>query len=334
MALMTNAEHAFGSHSEFGILREIVVGSADGLTLPPFGKDLSHYNDELRDALIANGNRPLDVRTHFPDRWQETADQIDGVAAMYEKFGVKVHRVRPFTPAETGHLEELQTGWSQLYPADPVFVIGRHYMELSIRRAYRRKEVFPLRDLILPMIEDDPEAHYVAMPPSAPWTPSSEGPGPFLEGGDILINGNDIFVGQGELCSNAAGIAWLKRYAERWGYTVHAMPINGPILHALGIMCLLREGLLMAHLPALAEGLPETLKDWDVIEISEDEMNAHATVGVSLDDKHYMIDPRFNRVMNELGKHGIEPVPTPCDAIGFWGGAIRCITLPLKRDAV
>ncbi len=89
----------------------------------------------------------------------------------------------------------------------------------------------------------------------------------------------------------------------------------------------------MAYMPALAEGLPEPLKDWEVIAISEEEMAHHATVGVSLDERHYMIDPRFNRVMDELGKRGIEPVPTPCDAIGFWGGAIRCITLPLRRDA-
>ncbi|MDH3740228.1 MAG: hypothetical protein OER56_01405 [Hyphomicrobiales bacterium] len=330
---MSETAFEFGAHSEFGTLREVIVGIADGLTLPPFGKDLSHYNDELREALVANGNRPLDIKTHFPERWEQTAEQMEGVAATYERFGVKVHRVRPYTAEETRHLEDLQQGWSQLYTADPVFVIGKHYMEISIRRAYRRKEVFPLRDMVLPMIEDDPDAHYVAMPPAAPWTPSGEGPGPFLEGGDILIHGQDIFVGEGELCSNAAGIAWLKRYIERWGYKVHAVPIKGPILHALGIMCLLREGLLMAHLPSLAEGLPGPLKDWDVIEITEDEMNAHATVGVSLDDKHYMIDPRFNRVMDELGKRGIEPVPTPCDAIGFWGGAIRCITLPVKRDA-
>ena len=330
---MTDQEYSFGSHSEFGTLREVVVGTADSLTLPPFSNDLSHYNDELRGALVANGNQPLNIKTHFPERWQRTADQMDAVAATYESFGVKVHRVRGYNVEETQYLASLQQGFSQLYPADPVFVIGRHYMELSIRRAYRRKEVFALRDVVLPMIEDDPDAHYVAMPQSAPWSPSGEGPGPFLEGGDILIHGRDIMVGQGELCSNAAGIAWLARYIERWGYTVHAMPIKGPILHALGIMCLLREGLLMAHLPALAEGLPEPLKNWDVIEITEDEMNAHATVGVSLDDKHHMIDPRFNRVMDELGKRGIEAVPTPCDAIAFWGGAIRCITLPLKRDA-
>lgn len=322
----------FGSHSEFGTLREAVVGSAQGLHLPPFGKDLSHYNEELRSALLANGKRPLDAASAFPERFERTVEQMEGVVATYEKFGVKVHRPRPFTDEETQYLGALQQGWSQLYPADPVFVIGKHYLEISIRRAYRRKEVFPLRDLVLPMIEADAEAHHVAMPQSRPWTPSGEGPGPFLEGGDILIHGNDLIVGEGELCSNAAGIAWLRRYIERYGYRVHPMPIKGPILHALGVMCLLRDGLLMAYLPALAEGLPEPLRGWEVIEITEEEMARHATVGVSLDERHYMIDPRFNRLMDELGKRGIEPVPTPCDAIGFWGGAIRCITLPLRRD--
>ncbi|MEM7430146.1 MAG: amidinotransferase, partial [Pseudomonadota bacterium] len=135
-----------------------------------------------------------------------------------------------------------------------------------------------------------------------------------------------------EICSDRAGARWLAQHMEPWGYRVHTMPIKGPILHALGIMCLLREGLLMAHLPALADGLPEPLKGWDVIEITEEEMNGHATVGVSLDQSHYMIDPRFGRIMDELDRRGVEPVPTPCDAIGFWGGAIRCITLPLSRD--
>ncbi|MGI9492832.1 MAG: dimethylarginine dimethylaminohydrolase family protein, partial [Geminicoccaceae bacterium] len=233
---------------------------------------------------------------------------------------------------EAAHLGVLQQGRSQLYPADPVFVIGKHFLEISIRRAYRRKEVFPLRDLVLPMIEVDPEAHHVAMPQLTPHAPASEGPGPFLEGGDILIHGQDIFVGVGELCTDWAGVAWLKRYIERFGYRVHAMPIKGPILHALGIMCLLREGLLMAHRPALAEGLPEPLRDWEVIDITAAEMHAHATVGVSLDHRRYMIDPQFSRIMDQLDRHAIEPLPTPCDAIGFWGGAIRCVTLPLARD--
>jgi len=325
--------HPFGSHSEFGTLREVIVGSAQDLTLPPFGKDLSHYNDELRTVLEATGNKPLPVREHFPERWQETCEQMDGIARTFEDNGVTVHRLRPYTEEEKSYLDLLQQGHSQLYPADPVFVIGNHFMEINIRRAYRRKEVFPIRDIVLPMIEADPDIHYVAMPPARPWSPSGEGPGPFLEGGDILINGADLIVGMGSLCSNRAGIDWLKRYIEPYGYTVHPMPIKGDILHALGITCLLREGLMMAYMPALAEGLPEPLKDWDVIELTHEEMMGHATVGVSLDAKRYLIDPHHNRVMDELYRRGVEPIPTPSDAIGYWGGAIRCITLPLKRDA-
>lgn len=323
-----------GSYSEFGRLGEVVVGSAVDLHLPPFGKDLSHYNEELRAALLDNGDKPLSVESNFPERYQKTVEQMENVVRILESHGVKVHRPRPYTGEEKRHLGVQQQGWSQLYPADPVFVIGKHYLELSIRRAYRRKEVFPLRDIVLPMIGDDAEAHYVAMPQTAPWSPSGEGPGPFLEGGDILIHGQDIMVGCGELCSDQAGIEWLTRYIERFGYRVHPMPIKGPILHALGFICLLRDGLLMAHLPALRGDLPRPLRNWDVIDITADEMNAHATVGLSLDDSHYMIDPQFTRIMDELSNRGVEPLPAPCDAIGFWGGAIRCITLPLIRGAV
>ncbi len=325
--------HAFGSHSEFGRLREVVVGTAADLHLPPYGPDLAHYNAELRIALEQNGNRPLDVEATFPERHARTVEQIEGIAATYERLGIIVHRPRGYSDTERRHLGALQQGWSQLYPADPVFVIGKHFLEISIRRAYRRKEVFPLRDLILPMVEADADARHVAMPQSAPFEPSGEGPGPFLEGGDILLHGQDIFVGHGELCSNPAGVAWLERYISDWGYRVHSMRISGPILHALGIMCLLREGLVMAHLPALADGLPGPLRDWEVIEITADEMNRHATVGVSPDDRHYMIDPQFNRIIDELDRRGVTPIPTPCDALGFWGGAIRCTTLPISRDA-
>jgi N-dimethylarginine dimethylaminohydrolase len=119
---------------------------------------------------------------------------------------------------------------------------------------------------------------------------------------------------------------------EPFGYTVHSMPLQGNLLHSLSVMCLLREGLMLAFPPAFKEGLPAPLKDWEVIEITESEAAGFATVGVSLDPSRYLIDPRHTRIMEELDKRGIEPVPMPCDQIFFWGGAIRCITLPLARD--
>lgn len=251
----------------------------------------------------------------------------------YEQHGVKVIRARRFTEDEKLFQDHLQGGHAMIYAADPVFVLGKHFIELCIRRPYRRKEIFPLRDLLMPMIENDPEAHHVAVPQAAPRREFGEGPGPFLEGGDIIANGRDVIVGMGDVCSNLAGAKWLERYLAPFGYRVHPMRIAGLWLHALGVMCLLRDGLLMAYLPALPDGLPEPFRDWEVIEITEQECASLATVGVSLDQKRYMINKRHNRVMNELGKRGIEPVALDTDHISFWGGDIRCSTLPIVRDA-
>ena len=331
---MTGASGNFGVHSEYGKLREVVVGHFDDFVYAEWSPSVRYAHPELRALLEAQEGQPLNVKELLPERHEMTVQQLEALVETYEKHGVKVHRARRYTEDEKKYVDHLQGGHALIYPADPVFVLGHHYLELCIRRPYRRKEIFPLRDLLMPRIEADPDMRHVAMPQAAPRREFGEGPGPFLEGGDIMVLGKDVIVGEGDVCSNRAGTLWLERYLRDYGYKVHPMPINGLWLHTLGVMCLLREGLLMAYLPALAEGLPEPLKDWEVIEITEHECANMATVGVSLDDRTYMIGNRHNRVIDELVKHDIDPVPMQSDHIYFWGGDMRCATLPLARDPV
>jgi N-dimethylarginine dimethylaminohydrolase len=329
---MPEASHPLDCGSDYDKLKEVVVGIADDFTLPPSNPSLTHYNDEVQAILIESAGKPLEVKSALPERHEKTAEQLDSLAALYEARGIAVRRARAYTEEEKKYLGPLQEGLSLLYPADPVFVIGKHFLELNIRRAYRRKEVFPLREAVMPLIENDAEARHVAMPAARPFDPSYGGPGPYLEGGDIMITGTDILVGESEIASNRAGTDWLKRYIEPYGYRVHPLPMKGDILHALGAMCLLREGLLMAYLPTFTEPLPEPIKDWEIIELTEQEAHSFATVGVSLDDKTYVLPAGNNRVVDELDRRGIEPVPLPFDHVGFWGGSVSCATLPLARE--
>jgi N-dimethylarginine dimethylaminohydrolase len=329
---MPEARPKFGVHSEYGKLHEVVVGRVEDLALPPWSADLRHYNAELTAALKGR-TQPLSIEQAMPERYARAHAQMENLAATYQRFGVIVHRPRLYTEAEKRYLVELQAGHSQLYPADPVYVLGDHFLELNIRRAYRRKEVFPLHDVVVERIADEPGSHHVAIPPARPHQPAGEGPGPFLEGGDIFICGRDVIVGQHDLCSDAAGIRWLARYLAPHGYRVHPMPLQGGLLHGLGVLCLIREGLLLAYLPALVEGLPAPVKDWEVIELSADEARSFATVGVSIDEKTLLIEASNKRVMDELDKRGVEPVPLPAADLGFFGGSLRCSTLPLSRDA-
>ncbi len=329
---MPDSTPAYGVRSDYDPLRMAVVGIVDGLTLPPYNPTLRHYNDEVRATLTAAGGKPTSIKNEMPERFEKTAEQLDSLAALYERNGVKVVRPRPFTEKETGYLDDLQPGASLLYPADPTITVGKHFIELNIRRAYRRKEVFALRDVVRPLLAADPEARHVAMPAVRPFDPSSGGPGPYLEGGDIVRFENHLYVGESDIASNRAGTEWLARYIKPFGYEVHAVPMKGTVLHLLGIACLLREGLLMLYRPELVEGaLPGPLGEWEVIELTEQEARAFATVGVSLDDKRYVMPAGLNRVADVLDRHGVEPFQLPYDQVGFWGGSVSCSTHALCR---
>ena len=321
----------FGAYTDFGRLRAAIVGSADGLALPPFNPTLHHYNDEVQTALRRSGDQALLVAEVMPERWHKTVEQLDQLAALYESNGVQVYRPRPYSEEETEYLAHLQPGHSLLYPADPVYTLGKRYFELNIRRAYRRKEVFPLREIVAPMISSDAEASHVVMPAPQPFEPSSGGPGPYLEGGDIICYQNHVFVGEADIASNRAGTDWLESHITP-EYQMHRMPMKGTVLHLLGAMVLIREGLLILYRDELNCDLPEPLKDWDVIEISEAEARAYATVGVSLDDERYIIPAGLHRVNEELDRRGVQPIPIDFEHVGYWGGCVSCATQAISRD--
>ena len=320
-----------GAYTDFGRLRAAIVGSADGLALPPFNPTLHHYNDEVQTALRRSGDQALLVAEVMPERWHKTVEQLDQLAALYESNGVQVYRPRPYSEEETEYLAHLQPGHSLLYPADPVYTLGKRYFELNIRRAYRRKEVFPLREIVAPMISSDAEASHVVMPAPQPFEPSSGGPGPYLEGGDIICYQNHVFVGESDIASNRAGTDWLESHITP-EYQMHRMPMKGTVLHLLGAMVLIREGLLILYRDELNCDLPEPLKDWDVIEISEAEARAYATVGVSLDDERYIIPAGLHRVNEELDRRGVQPIPIDFEHVGYWGGCVSCATQAISRD--
>ena len=326
-----DGEPTFGAYTDFGVLRAAIVGSAEGLALPPFNPTLHHYNDELQTALRKSGDRPLFVADVMPERWEKTVQQLDQLAALYERNGVRVYRPRPYSETETEYLAYLQPGHSLLYPADPVYTLGKRYFELNIRRAYRRKEVFPLRDIVAPMIAADDQAEHIVMPAPQPFDPSSGGPGPYLEGGDMICYRNHLFVGESDIASNRAGTDWLEAQIAP-DYQVHRMPMKGTVLHLLGAMVLVREGLLILYRDELACALPRPLRDWEVIEISDAEARAYATVGVSLDEQHYVIPAGLDRVNEELDRRGVEPVPIDFDSVGYWGGCVSCATQAISRE--
>lgn len=322
-----------GCFSEYGTLHAVVVGRLDDLTYPAWNPNIRYLSGEIADLLSSATGTSVNIREAAPHLWDALSNDVEGIVEAFQEHGVEVLRPRPYLPGELRYLDYLQGGHSLLYPADPTYVLGKHVIETCIRRPFRRKEAWATRDVLMPYIEKDPEVRHVAIPRAQPYPAGDEGPGPFLEGGDIIMVGTDVLCGATDLTSNELGRSWLRRYLEPFGYRVHSVDVQGTWLHLLGVMCLVREGLVMAHMPALGGKLPQPVANWDLIELSEQETKMLATVGMNIDQKRHMIDRRLDRVIGELERRAIEPIPVSVDHLSAWGGAVRCVALPIARGA-
>jgi len=322
-----------GCYSEYGTLRAVIVGRLDDLAYPAWSPNIRYLSGEIAELLSGASGSAVNIRDRAPHLWEALSIDVEGVVETFEAHGVRVLRPRTYLPEERRYLDNLQGGHSLLYPADPTFVLGKHVIETCIRRPFRRKETWATRDVLMPHIEADPDVRHVAIPRARPHPAGDEGPGPFLEGGDIIMVGRDVLCGATDLTSNDRGRSWLRRYMEPFDYRVHSVDVRGTWLHLLGVMCLLREGLAMAHLPALGGKLPKPIADWELIELTEPETRMLASVGMNIDRNRHMIDRRLDRVIGELDGRGIEPIPVSVDHLSAWGGAVRCVALPISRDA-
>jgi N-dimethylarginine dimethylaminohydrolase len=311
----------------------VVVGRLDDFAYPAWSPNIRYLSGAIRDLLVSASGPAINVRDAAPELWDALNADVERLAKMFAEAGVQVLRPRRFASNELNYLADLQGGHSLLYPADPIYVLGRHVIETCIRRPFRRKEAWATRAVLQPYIDADHDARHVSIPRAELGPAGDEGAGPFLEGGDIIMVGTDVLCGYTDLTSNQAGVDWLRRYLDPFGYRVHPVQVHGTWLHLLGVMCLLRDGLVMAHMPALGGELPAPLSDWELIEINETEARMLATVGMNLDERRHIVDRRLPRVIDELVNHGMEPVPVSVDALSQWGGAVRCVTLPIARDA-
>jgi glycine amidinotransferase len=255
----------------------------------------------------------------------------DALRLVFEKHGVEVLRPRLLTKweKEAGG----KNGFSNSYVRDPWFTVGNVVIEGSLRFPHRRKEVLPSRDIF--RSEVYPAAcRYVAAPQPeiVPLEINNGGPGPFLEGGDVLVHGRHVFVGTSGRASTALGAEWLSKLLAPDGYRVEIVRLKPNILHLDCAMGLVREGIVVVCEAVLLDGLPRSLKDWVRLPVSEEDAMNLGTNGLPISPNVYVTDPAFRHIGDEVGKHGITVEYVEFSISRAFGGAFRCSTQPLWRE--
>lgn len=225
------------------------------------------------------------------------------LAELLAREGVIVHRVD--RPA----------------PRDPLIVVGSHLIEASLRFEARRSERFALRPLAQ-SVAQRPGVTWSAVPPG--WPNGVDGP--YLEGGDVLVNGREIYVGMSGQASDMAGIDWL---TARLGSPHRVIPVamRSSVKHLEDVLALVRPGLLACCPALLIDGLPGSLRGWDAVSLSAEEVEARAAHLLVLEPGRAVIDTANLRLGSELRARGIEAMALPCPA------GLRAAHLPLWRES-
>ncbi|MES9554009.1 MULTISPECIES: arginine deiminase family protein [unclassified Streptomyces] len=313
--------------SEFAPLRTVVLARSE-VSIPASAMssdDLRFLSAESRKEIAVGG----DMKDFAPERQARWEGEREAFRTVLERHGIQVHRPRPLTPVEKATAGD---GYANFFARDPFFTVGNQVVEASMRLLHRRREVLPLREVMRDHVYPS-DCGYVAVPMpevAAPDDPTL-GPGPFLEGGDVLVLGKKVFVGTSGLASNPLGIQWLAKFLAPYGYTVEKVRLHRRILHLDCALGFIREGLLVACEEALLDGIPDPLKEWERITVDLDQATSLATNGLPLGPDVYVTDPEFSFVGREIEKFGVHVEYVDFSITRSLGGSFRCSTQPLLR---
>ncbi len=311
---------------EWGALKEVIVGIGEDIVVPDYCEGFRTLEPQYAEFSKRYGG--MSLAEVDPESQEKIVEQIEGLVRVLEERGIVVHRVHPLQPEEEKYLEYVQGGCVLIYARDPVIVIGDRVIEASLRYPFRRKERYSMRPVLEQALKEK-EGRTVSVPPASP---HGDETGPFLEGGDVLLNGYDIYVGHSGNASNEAGMRWLRDYLGP-DYRVHLVPLSEEFLHLDCALSLVRPGLGIICRDAFTAGLPESLQDWDFVEITEDEARKLGANVFVVDDETVIVDSQHHRIAEELRRRGVEVMEIPYDEVATLGGGFRCTHHPLVRES-
>ena len=298
-------------NDETSRLRSVILGTAASNGPTPSLEDAYDPKSKLH---IKQGTYP-----QIPDMVKEMA----AVAAVFKKYDVQVFR------------PELIEDCNQIFTRDIGFVIDNKFVKSNILPD-RENEIEAIQ-YVIDLI--DPEN--VIRPPEEV----------HIEGGDVMLCGDHLFVGtyRGEdyadfiiARTNVEAIDWIKKtFPQKKVVSFNLRKDNDdPYSNALHLDCCFqpvgKDKCIIHKNGFLQEEEYQYLVDLfgkeNCFEITKEEMFHMNSNIFSIAPDVVISERNFTRLNNWLRSHGITVEEVPYAEISKQEGLLRCSTLPLIRD--
>lgn len=330
---------------EYGDLKEVIVGLPYGMTpsleapwfenaMKVLPQDEADYARKTAGMLWTDMIHPKTGKSETEMLEEENLALI----SILNSLRVKVFRPKEITVdfiKKNYGSDVLLNGFSQDFPRDNIAVIGNNLIELNLRTPLRKVDISGFRELLLDKCTKN-GVRWFSMPHTELLAPPSPDT-PLLEGGDVIVLGRTILVGNTRnpsVGSNEAGFRWLKNTLGS-SYDVVRVPLREDVLHLDCVLSVPREGLAIVCEEAFVDGLPDCIKNWDLVKVGIESVQRLAVNGIPVDSKNYIMsfnEHNDNRYLqSELEKRNIKVHRVFFGTHNGQGGSLRCATQPLIR---
>lgn len=262
---------------------------------------------------------PLDInpvsKSHIEKGTYPTENDIKAELASFENAlqaaGIEVLRPKDLIGVE------------QIFTRDIGFVIDDKFIVANMKEPVRQQEFPGIEHLVGDLTEDQ----IIHLPSTA-----------FMEGGDVIVHNNHIFVGISKR-TNYTGYEFLKKQFPH--KQVHALPLvvtDDPATNVLHLDCAFQP---VGHNDAIIyeEGFsskPEILyqvfSDEQLIKVSSEQKQRMFPNVFSIAPDKVIIEENFTQLADILALKGIESVKVKFKETSKLSGLLRCSTLPLSRS--
>ena len=296
--------------NETGRLRKVILGRAD-----TFGSGGSfEINCKTIQRAMDTGALPR-VDQFDNEIVEYFRIKLGGELAMFKRL-LELHGI------EVIHAQAVQTQ-EQMFPRDPLIVIGNKIIVSRMKEKSRLKEFDGLHPLI-----DDSRSGFLITPPHDV----------FIEGGDVMVHHNTIYVGVGGPRTTRNAIQFLQReFADFNVVPLELAPAESDedVLH---LDCCLnfigkKDVLIYPEGFKNPQEVASHLIDSEIIQVWHDEQKNFATNILSIGPKIIVSRPSTPAMNMLLREKGYEVYELEFKHVEMFGGSFRCATHPLWRDS-
>ncbi|WP_082232653.1 dimethylarginine dimethylaminohydrolase family protein [Halobacillus massiliensis] len=201
----------------------------------------------------------------------------------------------------------------QVFTRDIGFCIGQHLYISSLASDLRKEEIKPLIELI-----EEMDLTYTQLT------------GPSIEGGDVVINGQNIYVGISKRTKLSAAEQLQKTLPS---YTIIPLELREDVLHLDCAFNIVDEKTALLFPDAFQQKDADLLKQsFECLEVGEEEQFHLGTNVLSIGSRKVISLPQNNEVNEKLREAGFEVLEVDFSEIIKSGGSFRCCTLPINRQ--